>query len=65
MGVVQGSLARTAPETIEYLATLGLAELVTQVHRVDRDRHALCMSDGLAIALLKSRGFDVEAEEDP
>lgn len=37
-------------DQLRYLATVGLAELVTQEHRIDRDRASLCIGDQLAIA---------------
>lgn len=37
-------------DQLRYLATVGLAELVTQTHRIDRDRQYLCIGDRLVIA---------------
>jgi len=46
---------RSPDQATRYLAILGLAELVTQVHRVDRDSTALCAGDELARALFAPR----------
>ena len=35
-------------ETLYELAAIGLTELVTQIHRLDRDKEATCYGDELA-----------------
>lgn len=43
------ALARTVPAaTVEYLAVVGLAELATQTHRLDRDATVPCIGSVLA-----------------
>jgi len=48
-------------DQLRYLATVGLAELVTQTHRIERDRSDLCIGDQLVIA----RFPDLEPYVDP
>ncbi len=55
---------RSPDETTRYLAVLGLTELVTQVHRIDRDSTALCAGDELSRALLRSKGLEVDERHD-
>lgn len=45
---------------IHFLAVLGLVELVTQVHRMERDRFAACAGDELAKSLMRSLGYPVD-----
>ncbi len=37
-------------EQLRYLATVGLAELVTQTHRIERDPSESCIGDQLVLA---------------
>jgi hypothetical protein len=47
----EAAVARGLPdEALRYLATVGLAELVTQTHRMERNAQALCIGDLLLIA---------------
>lgn len=58
------AVLRTAPEeAMRELAVIGLVELVTQVHKVDRDRHEPCAGDELRRSLLRAAGFDDDAIE--
>ena len=49
---------------MQFLAVLGLVELVTQVHRIDRDESAPCAGDELTNNFLRSRGFEIEEDAD-
>jgi hypothetical protein len=46
-------------KAIQFLAVLGLVELVTQVHRMERDKTALCAGDELTNGFFRSRGFEI------
>lgn len=50
--------------TIHFLAVLGLVELVTQVHRMERTRFASCAGDELAKSLMRSLGYPTDDDQD-
>lgn len=53
------AVLRTEPEaTLRELAVIGLVELVTQVHKVERDRREPCAGTVLRRAMLRASGFD-------
>ena len=45
-------VATTDEETVRELAAIGLAEVVSQIHRLDRDKNAPCYGDDLAATQL-------------
>ena len=49
--------------TMHFLAVLGLAELVIQVHRMERTRLASCAGDELAESRMRSFGYPVNDDQ--
>ena len=59
----EAAIGSAPEEAMRELAVIGLVELVTQVHKVERDRHEPCAGDELRRNMLRAQGFDDDAIE--